>query len=293
MKIKIPNFIREYYQFVRRFIHKLDNHHIFLLSAAISFNTLLYVIPLILVGIFIATLFLDKSNFTEFISNLLFSFLPETEGSYYFISNLLLEINNIFLVSKYAGWIGIVTLLWLSSTVFSTLRNILNVVFEVKSKKIFVFYKLKDILLTLILTIFILLLTYAMPLVTIISKTFINILPQDIALIISKITKQIIWIVLYFIVFFFIYKFIPSSKIPLKIVLTSSLICTLLGELARQAFSLYLIYFANYSKFYGTYALLVSILIWIYYLFFIILFSAELSLYLFSKEPIEYKNAGN
>ncbi len=293
MKIKIPNFIRDSYQFVVRFIDKIENHHIFLLSAAISFNTLLYVIPLILVGIFIATLFLDKSNFTELISNLLFSFLPETEGSYYFISNLLLEINNIFSVSKYAGWIGIVTLLWLSSTVFSTLRNSLNVVFEVKSKKIFVFYKLKDILLTLILTIFILLLTYAMPLVTIISKTFINILPQDIALIISKITKQIIWIVLYFIVFFFIYKFIPSSKISLKIVLTSSLICTLLGEFARQAFSLYLIYFANYSKFYGTYALLVSILIWIYYLFFIILFSAELSLYLFSKKPIEYKNVGN
>lgn len=283
MKIKIPNFIKKTYNYVDKFVETIDNHHIFLLAAAISFNTLLYIIPLILVGIYIATLFIDKNSFMELISNLLFSFLPETEGSYYFVSNLLLEINNIFSVSNYAGWIGIFVLLWLSSAVFSSLRNSLNVVFNIKATKIFVFYKIKDIILTLILAIFILLLTFALPIITILSKTLIDILPHNFAEILSRITMQAVWIALYFVFFFFIYKFIPSSKIPFKIVLISSIICTILSEVARFGFTLYLKYYANYSKFYGTYGLLVSILVWVYYLFFIILFSAELTQYIFPK----------
>jgi membrane protein len=288
LKIKVPNSVN----FVYKFIEQIDNHHIFLLSAAISFNILLYIIPLILVGIYIAILFLDQTTFTSLITNLLFSILPETEGTYYFVSNLLLEIENIFKISKYAGWIGIVALLWLSSTVFSSLRSSLNIVFDAKATKLFVFYKLKDILLTLVLTIFVIILTYALPIITILSNTIIGYLPEYISTFVSKISMQIIWIGLYFLFFLFIYKFIPSKRIPFRIVIISSSLCTILSEIARQGFSLYLKYFANYSKFYGTYGLLVSILVWIYYLFFIILFSAELTLYLFPK-LLSKENAGN
>jgi len=288
LKIKVPNSVN----FVYKFIEQIDNHHIFLLSAAISFNILLYIIPLILVGIYIAILFLDQTTFTSLITNLLFSILPETEGTYYFVSNLLLEIENIFKISKYAGWIGIVALLWLSSTVFSSLRGSLNIVFDAKATKLFVFYKLKDILLTLVLTIFVIILTYALPIITILSNTIIGYLPESISSFVSKISMQIIWIGLYFLFFLFIYKFIPSKHIPFRIVIISSSLCTILSEIARQGFSLYLKYFANYSKFYGTYGLLVSILVWIYYLFFIILFSAELTLYLFPK-LLSKENAGN
>ncbi|MEJ5286839.1 MAG: hypothetical protein CH6_1569 [Candidatus Kapaibacterium sp.] len=283
MKIKIPNFIEKTYRWVDKFIERIDNHHIFLLSAAISFNILLYIIPLILVGIYIATLFLNKNSFMELISNLLFSFLPETEEAYSFVSNLLLEINNIFSVSSFVGIIGILVLLWVSSTLFSSLRSSLNVVFETKATRIFVIYKLKDILLTLVLTIFILLLTYLLPILIIISKTIINVFPEYISNLLSNLTLQGIWLALYFLFFVFIYRFIPSTRVPFKIVLIASVICTLLSEVARYGFTIYLKSFANYSKFYGTYGLIVSILIWVYYLFFIILFSAELTLYLFPK----------
>ncbi|MFN3305908.1 MAG: YihY/virulence factor BrkB family protein [Candidatus Kapaibacteriota bacterium] len=281
MKIRLPNSIKKSFDFVYNFIQQIENHHIFLLSAAITFNIILYTIPLILVSIFVATRFIDKKSFTELIANLLFSFLPETEGTYFFVSNLLLEIDNIFRVSAFAGWIGVFFLLWLSSTVFSSLRGSLNVVFNAKSNKIFVFYKLKDIILTIVLSIFILLLTYLMPLIEIINKFVGKFLPLAISLILSKMTMQVFWIVLYFIFFIFVYKFIPSRHINFKIIIIASAICTVLSEIARMGFTFYLQNFASYSKFYGTYGLIVSILIWIYYLIFIILFSAELTLYVF------------
>ncbi len=293
LKIRVPNFFKRSFDFAYNFLQQIDNHHIFLLSAAITFNIILYIIPLILVSIFVATRFIDKKSFTELIANLLFSFLPETEGTYFFVSNLLLEIDNIFRVSAYAGWIGVFFLLWLSSTVFSSLRGSLNVVFDAKSTKIFVFYKLKDIVLTIVLSIFILLITYLLPLVEVINKLVGKFLPLTISSILSKMTIQVFWIALYFTFFMFVYKFIPSRRISFKIIIIASAICTVLSEIARMGFTYYLQNFASYSKFYGTYGLIVSILIWIYYLIFIILFSAELTLYLFPSLSNLKKYAGN
>lgn len=293
LKIRIPLFIKKFFTFVYNFIEQIENHHIFLLSAAITYNIILYIIPLILVSIFVATRFIDKNSFTELIANLLFSFLPETEGTYYFVSNLLLEIDNIFKVSTYAGWIGVLALLWLSSTVFSSLRGSLNVVFKVKSTKIFAFYKLKDIVLTIVLSIFILLLTYLLPMIEVANKFVGKFLPDTFSFILRKMTFQVFWIGLYFIFFMFVYKFIPSRRINFKVILIASAICTILSEVARMGFTFYLQNFASYSKFYGTYGLIVSILIWIYYLIFIILFSAELTLYLFPNLSIHKKYASN
>jgi membrane protein len=282
-KIKFPSWVKKTYHLIFEFIDRIDSHHIFLLSSAVSFNVLLYFVPLILVGIYITNLFLNLETFNSLIAELLLSFLPDTEQTYSIISNLLLETNKIFSVSSFVGLVGIISLLWLSSTVFSSLRSCLNVVFEAKATKIFVIYRVKDIALTILLTIFILLLGYALPLISILNKAIADLLPTWLENLFNRATVQIIGASLYFIFFFFVYKFIPNKKIPLKIVLTSSVFCTIFVELSREFFSYYVKYIANYSRIYGAYGFFVAVLVWVYYLFFIILFSGELSVFIFSK----------
>ncbi|MCX7880442.1 MAG: YihY/virulence factor BrkB family protein [Ignavibacteria bacterium] len=283
LKIKLPKFIVSAFRFLVDFFDRIGNHHIFLLSAAITFNAILYIVPLILVVIFITYLFLNKSEFIEIIPILLLSFLPETEETYYFLSNLLIEINKIFSLSSYLGLAGIITLLWLSSTLLSSLRSSLNVVFEAKAQKVFIIYRLKDMFLTLVLTIFILLLVYLLPFSNLIYKTMSNILPVEFIQILSKLTSQFVWIPLYFCFFLFIYKFIPNKKIPWKVILFSSSLSTILVEVARLLFTFYIKNIVDYSRFYGAYGFLVAILIWLYYLFFIVLFSAEFVQFVFAK----------
>jgi len=96
LKIQIPKLITKTYHIVSDFVVQIERHHIFLLSAAVAFNVVLYIIPLILVGIYLTYLFFGTNNFNEVATNLLFTFLPETEQSYFFVSELLKETDKIF-----------------------------------------------------------------------------------------------------------------------------------------------------------------------------------------------------
>ncbi|MGQ9819877.1 MAG: YihY/virulence factor BrkB family protein [Candidatus Kapaibacteriales bacterium] len=281
-----PNVLQKfktYFKFIKEFLDQIDSHHIFLLSAGISFNVILYVIPLILVGIFFTNLIFGINNFNNIVADIILSFLPETENTYSIISTILKETDRIFSVSSIVGWIGIGSLLWLSSTLFSSLRQGLNIVFGAVTNRVFVVYKIKDIILTLALNIFILLLSWVFPLINLFKRTIASNLPPFLASIFSIVSTQFFWISIYFLFFFFVYKFLPNIKIQLKIVILSSILCTILAEISRYLFTYYILNIANFSKFYGAYGFLVSMVLWVYYLFFIILFSGELSIFIFRK----------
>ncbi len=265
------------------FVSQIENHHIFLLASAIAFNVILYVIPLILVGIYITNLVFGATNFNSIIAEIILTFMPETEESYLLISKILLEINKIFKVSNFVGIVGVLSLLWLSSTVFSSVRNSLNIVFEAKATKVFVFYKLQDVVLTIILSVFILILSYFLPLVNLISQALFDNLPQNIAFLLKKATIQIAWITVYFLFFLFVYLFLPNIKLKFNFVVFCALLCTVFAEASRHFFTYYINNIANYSRFYGAYGFVAGIVIWIYYLFFIILFSGEISRFVFSR----------
>jgi membrane protein len=82
------------------------------------------------------------------------------------------------------------------------------------------------------------------------------------------------------------YKFIPSGKVSMKFSATSALIGGILVMTARWIFSWYLTSLSNYGAFYGTYAAIVSIAIWVYYFSFILLFSVEISNLIHKKKTI-------
>ena len=55
-------------------------------------------------------------------------------------------------------------------------------------------------------------------------------------------------------------------------------------ELSRHLFAWYISTVTDYGKFYGTYAVIVSIAIWVYYSSLIILLSAELGKYIYDNK---------
>jgi uncharacterized BrkB/YihY/UPF0761 family membrane protein len=54
-------------------------------------------------------------------------------------------------------------------------------------------------------------------------------------------------------------------------------------ELSRYIFAWYISSISNYGKFYGTYAVIISMAVWIYYSAVIILLAAEISKYINDK----------
>jgi uncharacterized BrkB/YihY/UPF0761 family membrane protein len=70
---------------------------------------------------------------------------------------------------------------------------------------------------------------------------------------------------------------VPSSKVQRNKRVFASVLNTILIEISRNVFAWYLVSLSNYGKYYGAYAAIISMAIWVYYFSFILLISAEIS----------------
>jgi membrane protein len=261
---------------VEEFFNRADKHHIFLLSGGIAFNLLLYLIPLLLVAVYIVNIVFGVDSITSFLRESIGSYMPPGAFAEDTLNEAIHEVYSILAKSALAGWIGIITLLWLSSLLLSSIRTGLNTIFSIATPKIFIFYKIKDIFSIIVMTLLILISSYILPLISIIPTYLDNNFPNygthfsQIYFIIFSLVNSII-------LFYLLFRFIPNDKMPRFVRYLSISLCVVLVEVSRHIFSWYISGVSAYGKFYGTYAILASIALWIYYLTLIILASAEFS----------------
>jgi YihY family inner membrane protein len=256
-----------------------------MIAGGIAFNILLYLIPLFLVVLYIVNLFVEPANFQTTLTALLKELLPPTASTETILHEVIIEVNNIIEYSSVFGYIGFAALLWISSTLISSLRTGLNAVFEIPSPRVYFFYRVKDILLTVILTVLILVYSYVVPIVLIaieILETNINNLSVYIDLALSDLLKIFVPLLSTAMLFYFILRSVPNRKLPRKVRLVATGISVVSIELGRNIFAWYISSVSNYGRFYGTYAIIVSFALWIYYSSLILLLSAELSRYIFN-----------
>ena len=264
-----------------KFFERVDEHHLFLIAAGIAFNIILYMIPLLLVGVYFINEFFGADSVSKLIIETAEKILPPNNTTTELLQSTITEVNLIFSQSSFVGWIGIISLLWLSSTLLSSLRSALNRILEIKTTKIFVFYKFKDVFLIILLMIFFTISSYFIPLYSILQSFITEHIKPPYNWYFSQLFLTIVTLVTTFIMFFSIFKFLPNSRVPRSIVLMSTLISVIGIELSRNVFAWYIIRFGTYGKFYGTYAVLISVGVWIYYLSLIMLFSVEISKYIY------------
>lgn len=273
----------KFYKEADNLLSRIERHHLFMIAAGIAFNIIVYLIPLILIAIYVVRLIFNEQDISNTLETLMLELLPPTESANKIIHKVVEEVEKILGHSTFFGWIGIGALLWLSSLLISSIRYGLNTIFELKSPRMFVFYKIKDILLTLIISILIFIYSYAVPLFTIVIEYIGIYFPTQLKEIFSGALIRIASIVTSFLMFYFIYRIVPNYKLNRTVIFSSTILCVFAIELARYVFAWYLTELSNYGKFYGTYAVIMSMAIWIYYSALIILLSAEISKYFYDR----------
>lgn len=263
--------------FLEEFFLRADKHHLYLLSAGIAFNILLYLIPLMLVAVYAVNFIFGAQDITHFMVNIFKDMLPPTEKTSIFLNSVVKEVLKITDKSSVAGFIGIISLLWLSSMLLGAIRSGLNTIFHIPATHVFFIYKIKDILLTLSLAFLFLLMIYVIPILSFPNTILMKAFHSGIIHYLTKIWLTGISLATSFFLFYLLYRFIPNDRIPRYTRLMSTSLCVLLTELSRYAFAWYINGISTYGTFYGTYAILALMAVWIYYLSMIILFSAEFS----------------
>ncbi|MCL5990848.1 MAG: YihY/virulence factor BrkB family protein [Bacteroidetes bacterium] len=263
------------------FFERVEQHHIFLLSAGIAFNILLYLIPLLLIAIFLVNLISEVGSVSTFLTTALQGVLPPNTKTYTFLKTTIEEVNSILSGSSVAGWIGIISLLWLSSTLLSSLRTALNRIFKIPSPYIFFIYKIKDIFLIIALALLVLVASLIFPLTTIAEELMANSLPASVQSFFSLMYSTLFSIVSSFLLFYLLFRFVPNKKTKRFIRFLSIGTSVIFIEISRFLFAWYISGITSYGLFYGTYAILASVALWVYYFVLIILFSAEFSQFVY------------
>ncbi|MDR0926332.1 MAG: YihY family inner membrane protein [Ignavibacteria bacterium] len=286
---KICHLIYDYVYFLGV---RISEHKLFILAGGLAFNILLYIIPLVLILIYIINIFIKPDQLIEVIERALLDYLPYTEVYREIIREVIFEVQRISITSNVAGIIGFVILLWISSTAISTLNTCICYIFQTEQPSYFK-TKLKDLGTTILLNILILIYCVLLPIISVVTTLFKSILPDEILPYLSSLTIRFSQLIVSFLLFYFVYWIVPAAKTRVHhwIAMRATIIATIATELARMLFTWYISTISNYSRFYGTYAVMVTMAVWLYYSCFIILFSAELSKYISYRKHLKHNVA--
>lgn len=246
MKTKFHNFLLTFY-------HKIKKDEIIIYAQALTFTSLLTVIPLLGLSFTLSKILIPH----EKILDQFFLYL-----TYYLTPEALQKVNHlIFNLTKKLetfplGKFSLIFYFIMGSGLLFQIEEVLNKIFESQKKRNF-FQRIIFFWLCITLTPFIFLIPFTL---------------------VSKIGKfyTLLNLVLIFSFFFLIYVSFPAKEIPKKETFLGATFSTLLWMITSYLFIVYVKYAITYSKIYGSLMIFPLFLLWVFINWLVFLIGAEL-----------------
>lgn len=257
--------------------NRIDDHHILLLAAALAFSFFVCIIPLVLIIFSIIGNILAFTTIENKISLFIDNIIPYKEYAEFTRKIIFQRIAEFEIFRNVAGYVGVLGLLFAGSSLFSSMKTILNTVFQFRAEKNPIIGKLKDFGVVIFVLLFFLIATTILPGLEIIINfwekiEFLKFLKLSAIL---KFLFSLGSVFIFFSFLFLLYYFVPSKRIPKRVAVVSSFVATALWEIAIQFFGYYISNFNTLGRIYGTYILMVVVAFWIYYSSAIFIVGAE------------------
>ena len=220
----------------------------FFLAMGLAFNLLLYFVPL---GLLLISLlgytFLDSERAMMEVHSVVRQFLPQSEEV--FADNLASVVTNRGLL----GLVGSISFLAFSSTLFGSVRHVLNIVFKAQNKRSFIRGLFRDFLMMLITAILLMLSIGAGTLLALVRTIGIERLPVAAPMLefVWGFTGKLIALGLLASLFYVFYRFAPARALSRRALVSASLSATILFELARWGFAWYVAFAYETLALYG------------------------------------------
>lgn len=253
------------YDFFLHFFRKIKRDEILIYAQALTFTSLITVIPLLGLTFIIAKTFIPQEKLLDqFISYLANYFTPEAlKKTTDLILRFIKKLENFPL-----GKFSMILYFLMGVGLLFQLEEILNKIFEIQKRRKF-FQRIIFFWVCLTLT------------------PFIFLVPFTFLITIDQFYTYFIYVFV-FSFFLCIYIFFPAKEINIKESLFGAFFSTFLWFITSYLFMLYLKYIASYSKIYGSLAIFPLFLIWIYLNWIIFLLGAELIIVL-ERKPWKIK----
>ncbi|MGE5340508.1 MAG: YihY/virulence factor BrkB family protein [Candidatus Omnitrophota bacterium] len=238
-------------------LKKFNTDNGFFLSSGLAFNILVSLIPLILLLLALAGIYLhDEQRVFNQIRDYLAHLAPTLDPK------IMENLSDVTQKRHVLGVIGFAGLIFTATYVFSSMRAAFQIVFKVEKARSLLAGLMLDMFMILLIGLLLLLsmlLTYVF--------TFVKNAGWMVALgsAIQWLLKYLIPFLFTYLMFFLIYKIVPKIKIHYKCALQAALVAALLWEGAKHLFGWYVNHLNNYSIFYGSFSTLIIFILWVYY----------------------------
>ena len=257
-----------------RAILKFKDDNGFFLSSGITFNILINLIPFIMLLLaFAGTYLYHEREMLDHIRAYFRDMAPALDPK------VMKSLTGVMQNRRIVGIVGFVSLLWLSTRVFGSLRIALNIVFREDEKRPVlsgIGINLSMVLLAGIL----LLLSIVLSFVASYLHGHPGQLPVAIGPTVQWILRYLLPFFLTYCMFCLIYKIVPHKRIHFGSALQAALFTSVLWELAKHLFAWYVLHLARYSIFYGSLSAAVIFVFWAYYSSTILILGAEVAYFL-------------
>jgi membrane protein len=236
------------------------------MAAGLAFFFLVGMIPLVLLGVsFVGFVLSSEQAAREVVGQLTANF-PVYRGE---ITSALLRIVQ---TRRSSGLIGLVVLVLVSTPLFGAVRLVMHRLLGIRSGRGFVHSLLRDAGMVLMLCV----LLFAATVVTWVVTWFQEIVQ-------AAATGPLPWmhwvplvfsIVLSAVMFYLGYRYVPYRRVRVVPALAGGLLASLLWEVAKQLFRLYIRRVGLYDQIYGPLGVLVAVVMFVYYSAIVFVFGA-------------------
>lgn len=257
-----------------RIYDKLGRDNVFFMAAGLAFNVITTLIPLLVLlfaGIGYALASSDTA--TREVVGAIQRFLPFASEE--IIGSLLAVVQSRATI----GLIGLLGLIWVATGVVSSIRTVLNTVFEVPETRSLIAGKMFDVVMVFVLGVFFLLSIGFTTVFAVLQEYGVDVL-QAVGLRTEWVAPAVALggaLVVNVLMFTLIYATAPSGGLPILPALAGGVVTALLFEVAKQAFRLYidLARQGTLGPASGSLGAIILLLIWIYYSALVFIFGAE------------------
>lgn len=252
-----------------------------LVAAALSFFTLISLVPILLVAVAVFGYFMTGQQARAQVINFLFEFMPALGQTSEMRAEVMNTVSGILQgaaagpkeLSAVAGVLG---LIWTGLSLFRNMETAFGIVFDAKQRRGF-FKSILTAIIALSLIGALLLSSIAVTTVLSVIQGWNLSIPFIQTNWIFDLIGFVLPLILTFVMFFAIYKIVPNAKIQTKAALIGAAFSTVFFEIAKHGFGWYVSNFGNFNATYGALGVVVFLVTWTLYSFMIMLLGSEVA----------------
>jgi membrane protein len=264
--------------YAKRVWDNAGEDNVLFLAGGIAFNILLAAVPFVLLLVWFLTYLLQRSpaSTTEVVTRYLDKLMPQGAADspiHRFIADLLGAHTQLGIWSA-------VTFVWFSTRLFGSLRTVLANVFDIESERGIIAGKIFDVKMTVLSTVLITANTLISTYVLVATRSSVEVLEglgirKDVMGQARAFGTHVVASMLLAVMFFALYKFLPIRRVRTKTAWVAAIFTTVMFELAKLVFAVYVSSFNPSSLYTGTVAAMVVLVFWVYYAALIFLLGGE------------------